>query len=218
MLALLRRARAATHTSPTSAQKEAGNYAKGTVRIHGLEVKLENPKGSTRSGVGADGKPWSVRMTSDYGYFRRSEGADGDQIDVFIGPHPESELVFVVDQVLRGTFDEHKVIIGATSEEEARDVYLANYSPGWRGLGAITAMPMAEFKRWLWHHDTTKPMAPARTVVFKAVLFVKSDPNKPGSRGGEFRVTPAGHIRYDVPRNAPCRLTLHRLTPRRRTA
>jgi len=195
MMLALRRARAATNTAPTLGQKEAGNYAMGLVRVHGLEVRIENPKGSIRSGVGRDGTPWSVRMANDYGYIRRTEGADGDGVDVFLGPRLESELVFVVDQVVGGRFDEHKVILGATSEEEARDIYLSNYSPGWRGLGTITALPIAEFKRWLVHHDTTKPMAPARSVVFKA-LVLKATPRDPGSRGGIGYRTSSGKWRY----------------------
>lgn len=34
---------------PTEAQIEAGNYAKGHVRLHGLDISIENPKGSFRT-------------------------------------------------------------------------------------------------------------------------------------------------------------------------
>ncbi|PTT91334.1 hypothetical protein DBR45_55290, partial [Pseudomonas sp. HMWF031] len=44
---------------PTEAQKEAGNYKKGKVRLHGLDISIENPKGSTRKGKDQDGKEWS---------------------------------------------------------------------------------------------------------------------------------------------------------------
>lgn len=53
---------------PTDAEKEAGNYEKGHVIIQGLDISIENPKGSFRSGVDKDGKPWSVKMPSHYGY------------------------------------------------------------------------------------------------------------------------------------------------------
>ena len=81
-------------TTPTEAQKEAGNYRKGHVRLHGMDISIENPHGSERSGVGKDGKPWSVTMPASYGYVRRTEGADGDQVDVYVGPEPESDQVF----------------------------------------------------------------------------------------------------------------------------
>ena len=85
-------AAAKTDTNPTTAQKEAGNYAKGEVTIPGLPpIKIENPAGSVRSGKGTDGKPWEVTMPNHYGYFKHTEGHDGDAVDVHIGPHPEGD-------------------------------------------------------------------------------------------------------------------------------
>ncbi|GAG06899.1 unnamed protein product, partial [marine sediment metagenome] len=50
----------------------------------------------------------------------------------FIGPKPTSDRVFVVNQrnVKTGTFDEHKIMMGFKTEEEARAGYLANYEKG----------------------------------------------------------------------------------------
>ena len=70
--------------NPTEAQKEAGNYKKGHIKIDGYDVTIENPKGSVRSGKDADGTPWSVTMNNTYGYIRGTEGVDGDHIDVYL--------------------------------------------------------------------------------------------------------------------------------------
>lgn len=147
---------------PTEAQKQAGNYRMGHATLHGLDITIENPRGSTRSGTDADGKAWSVDMANHYGYIKRTEGADGDHVDVFIGPAPESTKVFVVDQVdpRTGKYDEHKVLMGFPSLAAARAGYLANYEQGWKGAGAITPMSMDEFKAWLKDGDTTKPLNP----------------------------------------------------------
>lgn len=143
---------------PTEAQKEAGNYKKGHVTIQGLDVSIENPKGSTRRGTDPDGNEWSVEMKAHYGDVRGTQGADGDAVDVFIGPNPESDQVFVVDQVnADGTFDEHKALIGWDTEQEARDAYAANYDDGWK-VGPVTAMSIDEFKGWLESGDTRKPL------------------------------------------------------------
>lgn len=106
-------ARNAVEPNPSDAQKEYGNYRKGHVTIQGLPITIENFKGGTRSGKDKDGKVWCVTMAHDYGYIKRTESeADGDHVDVFIGPHPESELVFVIDQIKEsGRFDEHKCIL-----------------------------------------------------------------------------------------------------------
>lgn len=150
---------------PTEAQKEAGNYKKGHVAIGGLDISIENPRGSARNGVDKGGKPWSVTMANHYGYIKNTTGADKDHVDVIVGPDAESQTVFVVDQVHpAGTFDEHKVVLGARSQEQAMAVYRSNYAPGWRGAAGITAMPMAQFKVWVKAGAKTRPLTNLRGV------------------------------------------------------
>lgn len=160
-------ARAEVDQNPTEAQKEAGNYKKGHVKIGGYDVTIENPKGSVRSGKDADGNEWSVTMNNDYGYIRGTEGVDGDHIDVFLSDNPETGDVFVIDQVNPdGTFDEHKVMYGFKSALAAKRAYMANYSKGWTGLGNITRVSKEEFKKWVnSSHRKTKPFAEYKSVV-----------------------------------------------------
>ena len=47
----LREAARDVEKSPSKAQQEAGNYKKGHVNVQGFDISIENPKGSTRSGV-----------------------------------------------------------------------------------------------------------------------------------------------------------------------
>lgn len=135
---------------PTDAQKEAGNYKKGHINISGLDIAVENPEGSVRSGKSANGKTWETKMRSHYGYFKRTEGKDGDQVDTFIKPGTEEvHKAFVVDQLdEHGGFDEHKVVLGVKTKIEARAEYLKNYEKGWK-VGPITEVPIDEFKTWL---------------------------------------------------------------------
>lgn len=147
--------------NPTEAQKEAGNYKKGHIQIDGFDISIEQPKESVRSGKDASGKEWSVTMNNTYGYIRGTEGVDGDHIDVFLSDSPASGRVYVVDQVKDdGSFDEHKVMYGFNSEEEAKAAYLSNYSPGWKGLGNITEVSKDDFKKWIDSSKRkTKPFA-----------------------------------------------------------
>ena len=135
---------------PTQAQKEAGNYKKGKVKLHGFDISIENPKGSTRTGTDPDGKEWSSKMKHHYGDIKGTTGADGDSIDVFIGDNPDSQKVFVVDQVDpgNGAFDEVKVMMGFDNIDAARKGYLSNYDKNWKGLGEITETTVDEFKAW----------------------------------------------------------------------
>lgn len=136
---------------PTDAQKLAGNYKKAKLNIHGLNIVIENPKDSTRSGIGSDGKEWTSTMTCHYGDIQGVTGADGDKMDVFVGPDVLSNQVFVIDQVDpdTGEFDEHKVMLCCDGQEQARALYLSNYDEGWGGLGAITELSLEEFKEWI---------------------------------------------------------------------
>jgi hypothetical protein len=185
---------------PTEGQKKAGNYRKGHIQVHGLNISIENPKGSWRSGTSLDGKTWRSRLPFHYGYIKRTTGADGDHVDVFIGPHLKSPHVFAIDQhKVRGDrgFDEHKIMLGFATKEQARKAYIAAFSDG-KGaarIGHIEHMTIDAFKTWLRDGDTRKAIkradggrvgyadggAPAfdPTKPFEPVDAPAFDPTKP---------------------------------------
>lgn len=158
----IERAARRVHPSPTDAQKQAGNYAKGHLKIHGMDVAIETAKGQERTGVSGDGKPWSVKMPNHYGYIKRTVGADDDQIDVHIGPHHKAPKVFVVDQLDAdsGDFDEHKALMGFANRKHAESAYRRSFSDDKadRRMGAITEMSVADFKDWARNGDTKNPV------------------------------------------------------------
>lgn len=174
-------------TNPTEAQKEAGNYKKGHVKINGFDVSIEQPVGSVRSGKDASGKEWSQVMNNTYGYIRGTESVDGDHIDVFLGPDMNSDMVYVVDQVnTDGSFDEHKVMMGFPSLEDARSAYLSNYEEGWQGLGNITGVALDEFKKWIDSSTRkTKPFS-----EYRSVDFIEEERPDSGIRFRETRIIP----------------------------
>lgn len=143
------------NTSPTDKQKEAGNYKKGHVRVGAFDVTIENPKGSVRRGTDATGKKWEHTMSHTYGYIKGTEGVDGDHIDVFLSSDIDGwdgRRVYVVDQYNPdGTFDEHKVMLGFNSEEDAYNAYLSNYESEWekgRRLD-VGVVDIREFEKWV---------------------------------------------------------------------
>ena len=153
-------------TNPTEAQKEAGNYKKGHIKVDGLDITIEQPKGSIRRGTDANGKQWESEMHNTYGYIRGTESVDGDHIDIFLSDNPAEGNVFVVDQVNKdGSFDEHKVMYGFPDMESAKRAYLSNYEEGWQGLGSITEVKKEDFKKWIDSSKRkTKPFAEYSTV------------------------------------------------------
>lgn len=158
---------AKVNANPTEAQKEAGNYQKGHIQLDGFNITIETAKGTVRRGTDQDGKAWETEMHNNYGYIRMTEGVDGDHVDVFLSDNPEQGNIFVVDQVdpKTGKFDEHKVMYGFGSVEEAKAAYLSNYEEGWQGLGNITEVTREEFKKWIdSSHRKTKPFAEYSSV------------------------------------------------------
>ena len=138
-----------TDTNPSEAQKNAGNYKKGHISVKGMKIAIENPAGSKRY-YGNDGK-YNV-MKNHYGYFNITKGKDGDAVDVFLGPDIENfDRIYCIDQnKANGEFDETKVMLGFSSKEEAKDAYMSNYSPDWKGFRDITAVSIKDFKKWLY--------------------------------------------------------------------
>lgn len=158
----------ATNPEPTEGQKEAGNYKKGHIKIDGFDITIETLKGVVRSGVDEQGNAWSVTMNNTYGYIRGTEGVDGDHIDLFLSDNLDgwNGNVYVIDQVKPdGSFDEHKVMYGFNTIEEAQAAYLSNYSEGWQGLGAITGTTKEGFQKWVASsHRKTKPFVEYKSV------------------------------------------------------
>jgi ATP-dependent protease ClpP protease subunit len=148
-----------TDRNPSKSQIESGDYQKGKVKIKGLNISIENPKGSIRKGVGKDGKKWESKMLFTYGYFANTRGKDGDPIDVFIGKHPSKRFdVYIIDQVDEKTraFDEHKVMFGFNNKEDAKQGYLDSFDDTWTGFGSITTLSLNKFKRWLKNDSAIK--------------------------------------------------------------
>lgn len=191
--ASLRKAYNETHTHPTDGQKANGNYRKGRVTLHGLHIAIENPPGSTRSGVDNSGKKWESTLKCAYGYFVGTKAIDGDAVDCFIGPDPESEFVAVVAQNdSSGKFDELKVMLGYTNADAARKGYLANYPKGWESnIREVTDTTASELRSWLRSGKTTGAYRPptAREKAASRVSGLASDegqmsqPKEPSLRG-----------------------------------
>lgn len=143
--------RRAGEVEPTEGQKKAGNYFKEHKFIHGMRISLENRAGTKRRGTAPDGTPWESEMAHDYGYIRGTTGKDKDHLDVFLGPESDSpsHKVFVVDQNGDdGEFDEHKILMGFASANDAYNAYHANYPEGHSGFHDMVETDMPTFKKW----------------------------------------------------------------------
>ncbi len=121
---------------------------KKRIRFRGLDISVENPKGSVRHWYDPFGKEsGSTKILADYGYIRGTKGTDGDHVDVYVGPE-DSDTAFVIDQMKKPdfkTFDEQKVMLGFKDAKSAKALYLKQYDDP-RFFGGMRPMALEEFK------------------------------------------------------------------------
>lgn len=148
------------HEGETQTQEQliANDYKTAKVNIAGMDIAIENPIGSTRKGTDKNGQDWETTMSAHYGYFENTLGADGDELDVFIAPntpHDYDGKVFIMNQLdERGDFDEHKVVLGVNSNNEAQQLYQAHYDEQFNGIGQIIELSLEQFKSRIFTGQT----------------------------------------------------------------
>ncbi|MDF0606668.1 hypothetical protein HZU77_013545 [Neisseriaceae bacterium TC5R-5] len=143
---------------PTLAQIQAGNYKKGRFSLFGLPIAIEQPRGTYRTGTSHDGQRWTTRLAAHYGYLVGTQGADGDAVDVFVGSFVAHPVAYVINQVVNGRFDEHKVMLACADEEDARRLYLDSYERGWPGLDSVVSLSIPQLQAWLKHGNKQRPL------------------------------------------------------------
>lgn len=157
----------------TPAQASAGNYKKKHVNFQGLPLAIETPKGHIREKVTNGKVDWRVKMPVDYGYVKGTKDNDGDATDVFLGPHKNSDKVWVIDQAHHetGKFDEHKAMLGFKHKTEALKAYKDSFSDG-KGHKRImdaTEMSVGQYKDWVKHGNLKKPVS-SSPFIQKALM------------------------------------------------
>ncbi len=138
----------------TDDQKISGEYQKGLVEIHGLQIMIENPRYSVRKGINNE---WSNTQHDHYGYIVGTLGADDDELDIYIGPQPQISTFFVFNctDPETGLFDEHKIVFGYETDDEAMHALLKNYDENyWDVLPTYRRMSQEEFRHWTVAGDT----------------------------------------------------------------
>jgi hypothetical protein len=106
-------------------------------------------------------------MPTTYGYIKSTLGADDMQVDVYLGKHPESLHVWVIDQDKFDAngrdqgFDEHKVMLAYDNLPKAIKDYAKAHGDGLghERIAAITALSYDELKDWLKNGDMDRPIS-----------------------------------------------------------
>lgn len=137
-----------------------------------IPIGIENKAGTVRKWKDAEGNTGETKMLVGYGYVKRTNGIDEDEVDVFVGPDPRAPMVYIIEQQIpwTGLYDEQKCMLGFNSQAEAEGMYQQHFDrPDFKLY--TTAMEIGQFKRWL---EVTKPN--------KGEMLTKAEPKHPGLR------------------------------------
>lgn len=135
--------------------KKANDPVKEKLTLHGIPLALEWRKDEVRKYFNHDPLKkkstgtidYNKKMKADYGYVRGIMDADGEELDVYLGPNRESLKVFVLEK-LRNTdnsFDENKIMLGYDSMAEAKKSYLQHQ--GKDEMGKVREITLEQFKK-----------------------------------------------------------------------
>jgi hypothetical protein len=122
----------------------------GRRKWHGLDISIENKKGSVRKWYDSHAKrEGSTKMHFAYGYVKGSLASDGDHCDVYLGPDETATNVYVIHQMKAPDFkvyDEDKSMLQFKSAADAKAAYLKQYDNP-KFFGSMTTMSIEEFKK-----------------------------------------------------------------------
>jgi phage gp29-like protein len=138
------------------------------IDFRGIPVCIEHPAGTIRywreDGQAADEPPKGMTtMLFDYGYIEGTDGADGDELDVYLGHDVHSEHVYVVHQRSAPdftSFDQDKVFLGFASADQAKEAFLGHrpLSEEGRAFGGMSVIPFDVFKSMLTRRHGAGPL------------------------------------------------------------
>ena len=102
---------------------------------------IEYPTGSIR-----EGKTWKTKMKCNYGRVPKTVSTDRCNIDVYIRDNPGNGKIYCILQIKEnGQFDEEKFMIGFSSKEEAKKMYLEHIPE--KLFGGIAEITIEQFKK-----------------------------------------------------------------------
>lgn len=129
-------------------RKVSIDSVKKRIDFQGMKILVDRPKGFRMEGKDDEGKPWSRTYGYDYGFFPKTDGGDGEGLDVYVGPDLNQRTAYwVVQQKKGGEFDEYKVLVGFPSAAAAKKVYKDHGPPF--GFKSMVAMDLDMMKALL---------------------------------------------------------------------
>jgi len=128
--------------------KMANDPIKKKIEVQGVPIWIEWKKGETRIYKDKKGVvKYERHMKADYGYIPDTLDADGEELDVYVGPDRTSPRAFVIKQLRKdGSFDEHKVMIGYQTKDDAKASYDHHMGGAKERFGGMRQVPVSALR------------------------------------------------------------------------
>jgi hypothetical protein len=141
-----------------------------TVTFEGMKIRLDRPKGTVQTGTDAEGKPWRRVYKYDYGFIPKTQGGDGEGVDVFLGPDEEAaeDAHWAIQRKDDGSFDEYKVFLGFKNRAAAKKAYEQHIPKKY--LGGMISMRVQMMRAMLGHEPVEKLASQVRLQAFWSEL------------------------------------------------
>jgi len=169
---------------------QAARKLQGRMKFQDMDISIENRAGSVRRGVDPDGNEWATKMHIPYGYIRKTEGADGDHVDCFIGPDKQTNFAYIIHikNPKTGEYDEDKVFLGAYNEKHARKLFDKHYDNPEKFYQGMTVMRMDDFKKKVLDKENHGQQIAADNFDVSNVVLDPIPTFHPPSKRGKSRV------------------------------
>ena len=129
--------------------RKASKAVVDTVDFHGVTLDIEFPIGNA---IGLSGEP----IEAAYGFIRGTEGADGDEIDIYLGPNKDSDLVVKIENVGKNShkYLEDKWMLGFNTKQEVVSAFIKH--KGYESLGEVIITDASKFSA-MFAKDSESP-------------------------------------------------------------
>lgn len=125
--------------------------------MRNLSIVIETKRGQYRY---KSNQP-PIRYSADYGYIENTEGADGDEMDVFVGMFPDAPSAYIINQyhdAEKSRFDEHKVMLSFYDQKQAVQAYKDSYPYRAESSYEVFACNENQFNWWLKYGNHKRPV------------------------------------------------------------
>lgn len=184
-----------------------GYQIEGKTHYQGIPISIENRAGSVRSGTDPDGNKWETRMQFAYGKIPYAVGSDGESLDVFIGPNPVCDKVFIIPIRKKGTkqYDEDKVFLGFETRQAVWDAFRKYYDNANQFYSPMIEIPFNHFANYVTALKTKDKTADRFRLEYglpikkgfgmeRVCLTLKTRPIQKGTVHSHQRVSKTGKV------------------------